>query len=111
MKKILNIIAVTSLSISIISCANTNNDLYLVNGPPIRNIETHFDNSLKCLKGKIDPSITFSVGTILDSTGKEQITESGTGKFATQGAGDIVQSALLLAGASVVNRRDPRIMT
>lgn len=111
MKKILNIIIVTSLSISIISCAKTNEDLYLVNGPPIRNIETHFDNSLKCLKGKIDPSITFSVGTILDSTGKEQITESGTGKFATQGAGDIVQSALLLAGASVVNRRDPRIMT
>lgn len=44
MKKILNIIIVTSLSISIISCAKTNEDLYLVNGPPIRNIETHFSD-------------------------------------------------------------------
>jgi len=99
------------ITISITSCARTKNDLDIVNGPPIRDIETEFDIALKCLKGKIDPSVTFSVGTILDSTGKEQITEGGTGKFATQGSGDIVQSALLIAGVSVVNRRDPRIMT
>ena len=33
-----------------------------------------------------------------------------SGKFVTQGAGDIVQSALFQAGTTVVNRRDPRIM-
>lgn len=106
-KKIICLLSITLL----ISCTKSNSNLYLVNGPPVTDIETHFDRALKCLRGKIEPTITFSVGTIIDSTGKEQITESGTGKFATQGAGDIVQSALLLAGVSVVNRRDPRIMT
>jgi curli biogenesis system outer membrane secretion channel CsgG len=47
---------------------------------------------------------------VLDQTGKEQFTEGGSGKFITQGAGDIVQSALFRTGATVLNRRDPRIM-
>jgi curli biogenesis system outer membrane secretion channel CsgG len=50
------------------------------------------------------------VGAVTDATGKEQVTDGGAGKFITQGAGDIVQSALFKAGASVVNRRDPRII-
>ena len=58
----------------------------------------------------MQPSITFSVGAILDQTGKEQLSDGGNGKFVTQGAGDIVQSALFRAGTTVLNRRDPRIM-
>ena len=65
---------------------------------------------MSCLKGAIKPQITFSVGAILDQTGKEQLSDGGNGKFVTQGAGDIVQSALFRSGATVLNRRDPRVM-
>jgi len=82
----------------------------LVQGPPVSDITTPFDNALGCLAGKIKPNVTFSVGSVLDQTGKEQFTEGGSGKFITQGAGDIVQSALFRTGATVLNRRDPRIM-
>lgn len=90
--------------------ASSTQDAELVQGPPIRDIVTPFDNALLCLKGRVKPSITFSVGAILDQTGKEQLTEGGAGKFVTQGAGDIVQSALYAAGLQVLNRRDPRIL-
>jgi len=82
----------------------------LVAGPPVSDIVTPFDNALTCLAGKINPKITFSVGSVIDQTGKEQFTEGGAGKFVTQGAGDIVQSALFKSGATVLNRRDPRII-
>lgn len=90
--------------------ASATQDAELVQGPPIRDIVTPFDNALSCLKGRVKPNITFSVGAILDQTGKEQLTEGGAGKFVTQGAGDIVQSALYAAGLQVLNRRDPRIL-
>ncbi len=85
-------------------------DAKLVQGPPVSDIVTPFDEALSCLKGAVQPSITFSVGAILDQTGKEQLSDGGNGKFVTQGAGDIVQSALFRAGTTVLNRRDPRIM-
>ena len=65
---------------------------------------------MTCLDGKIKKQVSFSVGAIVDLTGKEQFTDGGSGKFVTQGAGDIVQSALYRAGTNMVNRRDPRIM-
>ncbi len=83
----------------------------LAEGPPITDIITPFDAALTCLKGRVQPEITFAVGAILDSTGKEQFTEGGAGKFVTQGAGEIVQSALFRAGVTVLNRRDPRVIT
>jgi len=83
----------------------------LVSGPQIEDVVTPFDTALACLNGRINrEALRFSVGAILDTTGKEQLSESGTGKFVTQGAGDIVQSALFQAGVSLVNRRDPRIV-
>lgn len=82
----------------------------MVEGPAVEDIVTPFDRALSCLDGRLSNKLTFSVGAILDSTGKEQLAEGGVGKFVTQGAGDIVQSALFQAGATVVNRRDPRIM-
>jgi len=90
--------------------AEPRKDAKLVEGPPIVDITTPFDHALSCLKGKIQPSITFGVGAIIDQTGKEQLTDGGAGKFVTQGAGDIVQSALFRAGATVLNRRDPRVI-
>lgn len=81
----------------------------LVQGPPIEDVVTSFDEALSCLRGKVQPGITFAVGQIVDATGKETYAEGGTGKFVTQGAGEMVQSALFRAGVTVVNRRDPNI--
>ena len=81
----------------------------LPKGPPIEDIVTPFDHALNCLSGKIPTGATFAVGNIEDSTGKQQLTDMGSGKFVTAGAGDIVQSALFRAGVQVVNRRDPSI--
>jgi hypothetical protein len=80
-----------------------------VNGPPIEDVVTAFDEALSCLRGKIQPGITFAVGSIVDATGKESYAEGATGKFVTQGAGEMVQSSLFRAGVTVVNRRDPNI--
>lgn len=83
----------------------------LVSGPQIEDVVTPFDKALSCLNGRINREVLrFSVGAVIDATGKEQLSESGTGKFVTQGAGDIVQSALFQAGVTLVNRRDPRII-
>jgi len=81
----------------------------MVDGPPIEDVVTAFDEALSCLQGKIQPGITFAVGQIIDATGKETYSEGGTGKFVTQGAGEMVQSSLFRAGVTVVNRRDPNI--
>lgn len=81
----------------------------MVNGPPIEDVVTAFDDALSCLQGKIQPGITFAVGQIIDATGKESYAEGGTGKYVTQGAGEMVQSSLFRAGVTVVNRRDPNI--
>lgn len=78
-------------------------------GPPIEDIVTPFDSALECLSGKVPSKITFAVGQVADTTGKEQYADGGTGKLVTQGAGDMVQSALFRAGLNVVNRRDPNI--
>ena len=85
-------------------------DVQMVKGPPVRDIVTPFDEALSCLRGRVHSQLAFSVGAIVDQTGKEQLTEGGTGKFVTQGAGDIVQSALYRTGVVVLNRRDPRIL-
>ena len=82
----------------------------LVQGPPITDIFTPFDMALSCLKGQLRHDVNFSVGAILDQTWKDLVTDGGTGKMVTQGAGDMVQSALFQAGVSLLNRRDPRII-
>jgi curli biogenesis system outer membrane secretion channel CsgG len=89
------------------SARNANAEL--VQGPPVEDVVTAFDEALTCLRGKVQPGVTFAVGQIVDATGKETYAEGGTGKFVTQGAGEMVQSALFRAGVTVVNRRDPNI--
>lgn len=85
-------------------------DAPLTKGPPIRDVVTPFDHALICLRDRVNKNVTFSVGAILDQTGKEQLTDGGLGKFVTQGAGDMLQSALYEAGVSLLNRRDPRVI-
>ncbi len=88
-------------------------DMYIPDGPKaVSQIHTPYDDLLSCLgdayKGK---QARIGVGSITDETGKFAISDTGNGKFITQGAGDIVQSALLQSKVTkVVNRRDPRIM-
>ncbi len=81
----------------------------LVQGPPIQDVVTGFDAALFCLKGRVPHNVVFGVGTVVDSTGKESYADGNAGKFVTQGAGEMVQSALFKAGVSVVNRRDDAI--
>lgn len=81
----------------------------LVEGPPIEDITTPFDTALRCLRDTIPSEVSFAVGQVVDSTGKESFSEGGTGKMISQGAGEMVQSALFRAGVTVVNRRDPNI--
>lgn len=81
----------------------------LPKGPPIEDLVTPFDLALSCMQGKIDPSVSFAVGQVIDATGKETYSDGGSGKFVTQGAGELVQSALFRAGVTLVNRRDPNI--
>jgi hypothetical protein len=87
-------------------CAAMGSDVELVDGPPITDITTRFDEALYCLQGRVNSSLTFAVGGIPDQTGREQNSVEGAGRFVTQGAGDIVQSALFNAGVTVINRRD-----
>jgi curli biogenesis system outer membrane secretion channel CsgG len=84
-------------------------NMAMPHGPAMEDITTPFDEALSCLRNKIPSDVFFSVGQIGDTTGKEQYADGGTGKLVTQGAGDMVQSALFRAGVSVVNRRDPNI--
>lgn len=89
--------------------ARRDTDVALVEGPPIADVQTGFDDALNCLRGQIPKEVIFAVGQVVDSTGKENYSEGGAGKYVTQGAGEIVQSALFRAGVSVVNRRDSSI--
>ena len=89
--------------------ASRNSNVEMVDGPPIEDIVTQFDDALSCLRGSIPRGITFAVGQVVDSTGRESYADGATGRFVTQGAGEMVQSALFRSGVSVVNRRDPNI--
>lgn len=84
-------------------------DVALVEGPPIQDVSTPFDDALECMNGRVSPGIVFAVGQVVDATGKETYADGGSGKFISQGAGEMVQSALFRAGVTVVNRRDPNI--
>lgn len=110
------IVAMVLLAATLNACAPMtatraphNVDVALPKGAAMKDITTPFDEALSCLRTRIPPDVYFSVGQIADSTGKEQYADGGTGKLVTQGAGDMVQSALFRAGVSVVNRRDPNI--
>ncbi|PQO22723.1 HfaB protein [Rhodobacteraceae bacterium WD3A24] len=91
---------------SLVACAGPAHDLELLQGPAIADIVTPFDDALVCMEGRIDSRLAFGVGGIPDQTGRDQNSGEGTARFVTQGAGDIVQSALFKAGVTVINRRD-----
>src|SRR6056297_99377 len=89
---------------------DTSEPASLVDGPPIEDITTPFDTALRCMRDQIPTEVSFAVGQVVDSTGKESFSDGGTGKMLSQGAGEMVQSALFRAGVTVINRRDPNIL-
>ena len=106
--------AVALLSATVLTaCASYDykTDAPLVAGPPVAQITTPYDRAIACLaQFDIEPRVV-SVGAITDETGKQTFSDGGNGSFITQGAGDIVQTALVQSGTStVVNRRDPRVI-
>ena len=103
MKKILK---ACSTFVLLGACAMPGENMALVEGPAIVDIVTPFDGPLTCLDSKIDKRLGFAVGNIPDATGRESYNGNGTGKYVTQAAGDIVQSALFKTGVKVINRRD-----
>lgn len=104
-RSVVKLLAAGALS-AVAACAPLDEDVAMLEGPAITDIQTPFDEALACLKGKINPAITFGVGGIPDQTGTYQNSDQGTGRFVTQGAGDIVQSSLFKAGVTLINRRD-----
>ena len=54
----------------------TSKDIPIPKGPPIQDVVTPFDEALSCIRGKIDPSISFAVGQVIDATGKETLDSS-----------------------------------
>ena len=109
---------VFALSILVLGsgCAATTpykEDMKLIEGPkPVSQINTPYDSLLSCLSSTyLGKKASIGVGAVSDETGKFSISDSGNGKYVTQAAGDIVQSALLQSKVvRVVNRRDPRVM-
>jgi len=97
-------------------CASTtpfSENMKLTEGPmPVSQILTPYDSLLSCLGSTyMGKKASIGVGAVSDETGKFSISDTGNGKFVTQAAGDIVQSALLQSKVvRVVNRRDPRVM-
>lgn len=88
-------------------------NMKLTEGPmPVSQITTPYDSLLSCLSSSyLGEKASIGVGAVSDETGKFAISDNGNGKFVTQAAGDIVQSALLQSKVvRVVNRRDPRVM-
>lgn len=82
----------------------------LVEGPPVQDVVTPYDEALECMRGHVAPEVSFAVGQMKDATGRETYSNGGVGKFVSQGTGEMVQSALFRAGVTVVNRRDPNLL-
>jgi hypothetical protein len=86
--------------------AATRENARLPKGPPIQDIVTPFDEALECLRPRMNRDVKFAVGAVNDQTGRQSFGDSGMGAYFTQGAGEMIQSAMIRAGATVVNRRN-----
>ena len=124
--KILSTVAVTFLLGGCAATASTSKNMKLVTGPlasssrSVMTVQTPYDRLLGCMSASAQTANILNVGdlpvvgvgSISDQTGKATHSDGGNGAYITQGAGDIVQSALMEANVTrVVNRRDPRVMS
>ncbi|MFC4270880.1 hypothetical protein GQF03_04035 [Sneathiella chungangensis] len=89
--------------------ATSHENITLPEGPPVQTVVTPYDRLIRCIATRAKLGGVWAVGEIADATGKFSGEYAGTGKYVTQGAGDMMQTTLIKAKAeSVVNRRDPR---
>ncbi|MBO0334443.1 hypothetical protein J0X12_12505 [Sneathiella sp. CAU 1612] len=89
--------------------ATSQENIALPKGPPVQTVSTPYDRLIACVATNARLHGVWAVGEIVDATGKFSGEYAGTGKYVSQGAGDMMQTTLLRARAeSVVNRRDPR---
>ncbi|GLQ07642.1 CsgG/HfaB family protein [Sneathiella chinensis] len=90
--------------------ASSGKNITLEQGPPVQTVSTPYNTLVQCIAGQNVMTGTWAVGEITDATGKIATDLEGTGRFVSQGAGDMVQTILRDAGAEkTVNRRDPRL--
>ncbi len=112
-KKLLLALSILVLGSGCAATTPYKENMKLTEGPmPVSQIMTPYDSLLSCLSSSyMGKKASIGVGAVSDETGKFSISDTGNGKYVTQAAGDIVQSALLQSKvARVVNRRDPRVM-
>ncbi|MEH6478044.1 MAG: CsgG/HfaB family protein [Sneathiella sp.] len=89
--------------------ASSSKTVSLEQGPPVETISTPYNDLLQCIASQSSMRGAWAVGQISDATGKMAVDSDGTGKFISQGAGDMMQTIMLTAGAEkLLNRRDPR---
>ncbi len=89
--------------------AASHENVALPAGPPVQTVVTPYDRLITCVAKAQRLTGVWAVGDIIDATGKYSADYAGTGKYVTQGAGDMMQTTLVQAHAeSIVNRRDPR---
>ncbi|MDF2366455.1 CsgG/HfaB family protein [Sneathiella sp.] len=89
--------------------ATSSENVALPSGPPVQTLRTPYDTLVACVAEKSKLRGVWAVGEITDATGKFSAEFSGTGRYVTQGAGDMMLTTLVQAKAeSIVNRRDPR---
>ncbi|WP_293958541.1 CsgG/HfaB family protein [Sneathiella sp.] len=89
--------------------ATSQENIELTEGPPVQTLVTPYDRLIGCISQNARLYGVWAVGDIVDATGKFSAEYAGTGKFVSQGAGDMMQTTLMKAKAErVVNRRDPR---
>ncbi|MAL80043.1 MAG: hypothetical protein CMN55_13185 [Sneathiella sp.] len=89
--------------------ATSGENVTLIKGPPVETVQTPYDRLVGCIAAAHPMRGVWAVGDIVDATGKFSAEYAGTGKYITQGAGDMMQTTLLQAKAeTIVNRRDPR---
>lgn len=106
----INVIRATLAPLFLAGCiATSSENVKLVKGPPVETVTTPYDRLVDCIAEAHPMPGVWAVGDIVDATGKFSGEHAGTGKYITQGAGDMMQTTLLRAKAEkIVNRRDPR---
>jgi len=92
---------------------NPSKNMDVMEGPPVTNIHTPYDDVLSCAYDKLKGHdlAWVGVGDIKDATGKFANGDGGNGFYVTQAAGDIAQNAWFeIQPDNVVNRRDFSVM-
>jgi len=97
----------TSVLPTAANAAPDTQNIPLLNGPPISDIQSRYGRSLACVNNQLTQAqhqVVFTVPSFLDKTNKANfVTDSGTGSFNSQGIDDMLYTSLRLAGVQVTD--------